>query len=176
MNDHREHRRRFGARRHSSTASDDHSSGCQDLRYPQSLEFSTVASEHTIGRRCACVHFSPSHFVVIVLNLYSHVRVFFVFVYFCTYETKLVRTINHSSSGAYTRCWDDQYSHHFDFSQDGHQRGTLYIQPKYHSNRPKASGRSISAPGSSIVTTPSSSVLGGVTDHVLVKVIYFYIT
>ncbi|CAI5740623.1 unnamed protein product [Hyaloperonospora brassicae] len=114
MNDQREQRRRFGARYHSSTASEQRNSGCFNLRYPNTLELSTVASEHhRRGRRSA-------------------------------------------STSGYTRCWDDPYGQQFDFSRDGQHEDTTPYAPKYTSSRPKASGQTIRAPGSSIVTTPST--------------------
>lgn len=61
--------------------------------------------------------------------------------------------------------WEDNRDQ-FNFSSDG----TTNDKPKYTSSRPKASGQSIGAPGSSFVTAASSSSLAGVTDGVLTKV------
>ncbi|KAI9918168.1 hypothetical protein PsorP6_012766 [Peronosclerospora sorghi] len=122
MENQRERHRRFGARRHLSSASGPHSQSSSEFRYSQTLEFSAVASERSINR--------PTF-----------------------------RRISEN--------WEDDIRQNFDFSHDrGNDRSPV---PKYQNiNRPKASGRSISTPGSSIISTTASSL--GVTDEVLGKV------
>ncbi|ETL38507.1 hypothetical protein L916_09921 [Phytophthora nicotianae] len=67
--------------------------------------------------------------------------------------------------------WEDTHSQ-FDFSQDNQSRQQLegpHAPDKYKSSRPKASGQSISAPGSSFANSASSTSTPGVADGVLSK-------